>query len=785
MYSYEWDGTTGGYILTSTASTFSKEPRPVYYRELDILGFDKYWKYEKNDTAPYMWAESSQYIYRGRVVANTEGGSLYTAPKLQIHEENLVLEQVDIEKMVIKNKVIMDALTNTTIKNIYSKYIEYINKVDVFYVAFSGGKDSVAVLDLVQRALPHNSFKVVFGDTGMELPDTHLVRSKIEDQYPDIEVYTARSDVDALVHWEQFGPPAHTMRWCCNVHKTSPQMILLRKILENPQFKGFAFTGVRKDESVARSEYDDIGEGKKHNGQVSYHPIIEWGAAELFLYIYRENLLINDAYKKGNSRVGCIVCPMSSGKHEYMKSVCYPNDVEKYIDVIKKTSNKKFETEAQMNQFLEYGGWKMRRSGRELCNTNEQIVEEIRDMAYIFRLKKYPHDWITWTKTIGTVILETDSKYFIKFRQRNYTVIIKKEGKDSIFEIPLITRTKEDIKFISLFKSVLTKSVYCIRCGECVAECKNGYIHMDDSTLSIDEECIKCTKCHDMDYGCLVYNSIRNPKGAGKNMGNGSIERYLTFGFDHKWLEAYLPLQEKFWESQSNTLGSKMIPVCKKFLLDSGVIEDVFDAKSKKRIVTRAGEVVTRLGSNNDIAWAIMLVNLSYTPQFNWYIKNTKVETTYLPEEIKLRLGELLSDVQKRNFVDAFKNIFVKTPIGSTLGLGDCDVEIKNGKIFLNSMRRTTWEEPDLKVVLYSLYKFAETCHEYYQFTVSRLMEYSIESDGISPSEIFGLNKNTMVRLLNGLSINYPDYVSVSFTHDLENISLNPEKNSLNVLELF
>ena len=45
MYTYEWDASTGGYILTPTHLSFSKEPRPVYYKELDILGFDKYWNY--------------------------------------------------------------------------------------------------------------------------------------------------------------------------------------------------------------------------------------------------------------------------------------------------------------------------------------------------------------------------------------------------------------------------------------------------------------------------------------------------------------------------------------------------------------------------------------------------------------------------------------------------------------------------------------------------------------------------------------------------------------------
>ena len=52
MYSYDRDPSTGGYILNSTPLNFSKEPRPVYYKELDMLGFDRYWDYEKDDTYP-------------------------------------------------------------------------------------------------------------------------------------------------------------------------------------------------------------------------------------------------------------------------------------------------------------------------------------------------------------------------------------------------------------------------------------------------------------------------------------------------------------------------------------------------------------------------------------------------------------------------------------------------------------------------------------------------------------------------------------------------------------
>lgn len=87
MYSYEWDAETGGYVLNSTPLTFSKEPRPVYYREMDLLGFDKYWDYEKDDTYPYMWAEANKYWYRGQLVAQLKGGTLFEAPEL-IPDEN-------------------------------------------------------------------------------------------------------------------------------------------------------------------------------------------------------------------------------------------------------------------------------------------------------------------------------------------------------------------------------------------------------------------------------------------------------------------------------------------------------------------------------------------------------------------------------------------------------------------------------------------------------------------------------------------------------------------------
>lgn len=107
MYSYTWDSETGGLLLNSKPLEFSKEPRPVYYQELDLLGFDEYWQYDKDDSAPYMWAEANNYIYRGKLVAQIKGGSVYESPEIVIVSEPTTdgspLKPVDIKGMIRLN----------------------------------------------------------------------------------------------------------------------------------------------------------------------------------------------------------------------------------------------------------------------------------------------------------------------------------------------------------------------------------------------------------------------------------------------------------------------------------------------------------------------------------------------------------------------------------------------------------------------------------------------------------------------------------------------------------
>lgn len=786
MYSYTWDAETGGLLLNSSPLSFSKEPRPVYYKELDILGFDRYWNYAKNDSYPYMWAEANNYFYRGRQVAKTKDGSLYTPPEIVIMDEpepdGQPLRFVDIPAMVEKNRDLLEKLAAETIKKIYNIYVEYMDRVDVFYVAFSGGKDSVVALDLVQRALPHNKFKVLFGDTGMEFPDTYKIVEEIEQHCKDakIEFLRAKSDFDPKVTWREFGPPAQTMRWCCSVHKTAPQIILLREYTNNPHFRGMAFTGIRGDESASRSEYEGISHGEKVRGQYSCHPILEWNSAELFSYIYERQLLINDAYKKGNSRAGCLVCPLATSKNMYFKEQAYSFSDEGYRttttfnNIILETTSKELSNPSAVKEFMDIGGWKARRSGKELSFAKSYTNESFEQGVLTIQVSRIETDWKQWIKTIGNVTFLENGNVEVLCRDKLYHIEIAENTNGLTATVVIGKNTQKDIYFMSELKTVFRKTAYCIGCRVCEANCPHGFISMKDGHVTIDDRCVKCKKCHDVFHGCLVANSLRLPKGEKKM---GSIDRYGNMGIELDWVRSYFKLKDEFWTSP-HSLGTNMVKNLKSFLNDAEVT-----AKSK---FAPFGKVIDNIGIENSDAWALILCNLTYTSEFNWWVKNIDFSTTHTPDTIYAMLDDSMSKNSRSHIVSAYKNILISIPqLSNEIGLGVCDYTLKNGKRFWNSVVRIPWENPNPLVILYSLYKFAEACGDYHQFTLSRLLNHDLESDGVSPTEIFGLDRNQMEKILNGLTINYPDFLNASFTLDLDNITLNSEKTSQDVLNLF
>lgn len=776
MYSYDWDEETGGLLLNSAQQKMSKEPRPVYYKELDILGFDKYWNYAKDDSAPYMWAEANNYWYHGRKVASVKGGTLYTAPELVLLEEpepdGKPLIPVNIPLMVAKNHTILEALVQDTIKKVFNIYISYRKKVDIFYVAFSGGKDSVVALDIVQRALPHNEFKVVFGNTDMEFPTTTELVQKLSRKCSDegIEFLEAASNMTSKESWNIFGPPARKVRWCCTVHKTAPVINMLSDKFANGKLRCVMITGVRGDESVSRSGYDEMSMGKKMAGQYSFHPILEWSSAEIYLYIYSQGLLLNDAYKYGFNRVGCIMCPNSSEKHEYIKRQCFPELVDEYCERITQNSAKDLSGD-NAKIFLETGGWKSRLSGRELKFSEEDRFQLNETPAYLkFSVNKLNPVWKTWYKTMG-IIEENSGEIMLEYNGVWRKCRESEDKNGGLIEIENLGNSKNSIEFIFLFKSVLAKSQYCIFCKTCVAECPHRNISMSDGKITISDKCIKCHECLKILSGCLYYNSIRESKAMKSLKG---INKYLSVGVDAEWINSFI-------DDNSFEPGNRKTDVMYGFMTDAGIVA--------KRKLTSFGELITRMGTSDANSWALMLCNLAYTPAFQWYIKNIPFNETYYERQLDIDMGEDTTKKAKSEFWNGFKTILDTNEAFKEIGLGIPDITVKQTtageKKSMNSLVRQPWQDPDPRVILYSLYKFAEACGDYYHFTLRRLLDHDVDSAGISPTQIFGTDSDSMQQILIGLSINYPEFINASFTLDLDKIDLVNTKSSSDVLELF
>lgn len=774
MYAYTWDPETGGLLLNSSPLQFSKEPRPVYWRELDLLGFDKYWDYPHDDSAPIMWAEANNYIYRGCLVAKIIGGSLKSKPKIELIENDypkgVKLIPVDIDAMVKKNVSILEILTQSTIQNIYNDYTKHKKRIDVFYVAFSGGKDSMVVLDLVQRALPHSSFKVLFGDTQMEFPDTYnaVHQTEIWCKENGIQFLTAKSNLKPSESWLKFGPPATVNRWCCSVHKTAPQILLLRKLSEKQDFKGFAFIGVRRAESAARSEYDEISEGKKHRGQISCNPILDWNSAELFLYIYANKLYINEAYLRGNRRAGCLVCPRAAERNEYIARECYPNQFNSLTSKIEECYSERFLEKSRLDEFMENGGWKARKNGQDLNLPMEyEEISDKKNITLILPAQLTP--WKEWIKTIG-ILQNEESPYKLIHKGELFEFECIERGSEVRITIDAhIGKTHPS--FIKVFKNVFRKSANCIRCRVCEADCPFGHLHMDNGVLRIDNSCVHCSQCHKVESGCLVYKSLEKPKALTK-MAQKSLNCYSHFAPKREWLDQFFKYREDF--KSNHTLGTNMYDFFKRFLRDASLIASA-DMK-----FTPFAEVIGRLSLEDENAWALMLCNLVYTPQFNWAVNKLNFGETANVDYLK---ASLVYDGAKESWVSDVCSCFGRFAALPFARVGYLNAEMNKTKLLSVSRQPYTLIEP--RVLLYSLYKYAEACGDFKQFTMSRLYDENIDSDGVSPVRIFGIEKEQMEKMLKGLSQKYPEFIHASFTHDLDTITLKEDKASEDVLSLF
>ncbi len=807
MYAYTYDEETGGILLNTnlTEGKMSKEPRPVYAAELDILGFDKFWNYDKQNDVPYMWAEANVYFYRGRKVASLKGGDLYHAPQIVLEKDeqgNVVnpepegkkLQKIDLKAMVKANRDLLEVLEVATVKKIKDVYEKYREKLDCFYVAFSGGKDSIVLFDLVRKTLPSKAFLVVFANTEMEFTDTEEVIRKVRQDCETSEIIfvEAKSVFSPQESWSLFGPPSRFLRWCCTVHKGTPQVLELRKITKKNDFCGMSFVGVRKNESVARSTYEFESFGKKQRGQYSCNPLLDWESSEIWLYTYANNLVVNEAYKKGCSRVGCICCPMGGGRTAFTERVIDRSKKDLFLNQIKASNSR---SSFSGDEYILNGGWNARKNGRFLSGNSDVYSETNKGSILTINVKSPKTNWQEWIKPLGELAKSGANTYSITFKQVIYQFeyLSNKVGYTIIFHSDSTIESKTFAKYLRL---AFRKAAFCVGCGACQANCRNAYLTFDARKRSIEDNsvlnivnlkisnrCTHCLNCFEIQDGCLAYESLHIPTGEGSSMEktDGEAKTLNTFS-NHapkkEWIADFL-VQPDFLEN--NSLGPVQKTKFRRFLKDAGLVDVKCQNKTNFAL---SGKRLDPLGKEDEETFfALIMINLvAHNPQIKWYVQTLKIGRPYTRKSIEEALRiEGQSDGSIASIIGAL-NRFEENQFGTIVKWGGWSKKTKGEESYFI---RSRCAEYNSLVILYGLFVFAEQCGNDKNFTLSTLLDDEIERAGVSPSQIFGLTRDEIKSHVLGLAINYPEFIYASFTHDLEKIVLSDDKTSQDVLELF
>jgi len=164
---------------------------------------------------------------------------------------------------------------------------------DGYYLAFSGGKDSITIYRLAEMAGVR--FDAHYRVTTVDPPE--LV-AFIKREYPQVARDRPEMSMFRLILHKRW-PPMRTQRYCCEWLK------------ERGGDGRFVVTGIRAEESPRRARRGLIEGCTQGKGKRYLHPIIDWTENDVWAFIHDQGLAYCSLYDEGFDRLGCILCPMA------------------------------------------------------------------------------------------------------------------------------------------------------------------------------------------------------------------------------------------------------------------------------------------------------------------------------------------------------------------------------------------------------------------------------------------------------------------------------------------
>lgn len=227
-----------------------------------------------------------------------------------------------------------------------------------YYLAFSGGKDSVVIKALADMA--EVKYDAHYNLTSVDPPElVQFIKT-----FDDVKIEIPRDkDGKQITMWNLIPkkkmPPTRVVRYCCKELKEmggKGRMVITgvrwaessnrkqnqgeitvmhpKKKLKEELLDSGNFTRTNKGGVVLNNDNDEsrkMVEQCYKQSKTVVNPIIDWTDGEVWEFIKEYNIPYCKLYDEGYKRLGCIGCPMGTVEHRKAELERYPKYKQAYI----------------------------------------------------------------------------------------------------------------------------------------------------------------------------------------------------------------------------------------------------------------------------------------------------------------------------------------------------------------------------------------------------------------------------------------------------------------------
>ena len=226
---------------------------------------------------------------------------------------------------------------------------DFFDRHEKVALMFSGGKDSIACLHLIEKYLDKTT--VMWVNTGANFPEIESMMDEVRESVPHfVEVKTNQPEsvkskgypVDVVpVNYTQLGQSVTGIKdfkvrsyfECCAENFWMPCDAEVRKL---------GITGVIRGQRQSEAHRAPIRSGHVENGIEYCFPIEAWSDSEVIDYLHSKDVVIDERLQMAHSSLDCWNCTAymaeSAERFKYIKKH-HPVKYQSIVEIVKKIDN--------------------------------------------------------------------------------------------------------------------------------------------------------------------------------------------------------------------------------------------------------------------------------------------------------------------------------------------------------------------------------------------------------------------------------------------------------------